>query len=93
MEAEIMGEPPGRGLVAMRCESCLGTGKVLRRSYPGNELYPYPCEVCGGTGFDHCCSGDCVNEAPVQVHPALRVIGDLTPILNDQNGQGLHKKA
>jgi len=52
----------------MRCETCLGSGRVLRRSYPSNELFPCPCEVCGGTGFDHCCSGDCaVND------PALRV--------------------
>jgi hypothetical protein len=33
-------------------------GFVLLRSYPGNELLPYPCRECGGTGFVHCCEGE-----------------------------------
>jgi hypothetical protein len=57
----------------VKCEACFGTGKFLRRSWPGNELLPYPCEVCGGTGFDHCCSGDsAANDPPAPVHSALR---------------------
>ena len=79
----------------MRCETCLGSGRVLCRSYPSNELFPCPCKVCGGTGFDHCCSGDCaVNDPLATVHPALRVIGDIRHIVKaPQNGEGLHKKA
>lgn len=30
------------------CPDCGGKGLVLRRSYPGNEIFPYPCETCGG---------------------------------------------
>jgi hypothetical protein len=42
----------------MKCEACHGRGVVLRRSYPGNELFPYPCEICGGSGLAHCCEGE-----------------------------------
>jgi len=72
----------------VRCEACFGTGHVLRRSWPGNELFPYPCEVCGGTGFDHCCSGDQACDASPPVHPALRVIGELRHLLKRDNPNG-----
>jgi len=59
----------------MICQSCSGTGYVKLRSYPGNELFPYPCEVCGGSGVDHCCSGDCaINDSPpVPVHRSFDI--------------------
>lgn len=41
----------------MKCEQCHGSGKRLLRSYPGNELFPYPCESCNGTGISSCCEG------------------------------------
>jgi hypothetical protein len=40
----------------MRCETCLGTGKLLSQEAP-----EVPCFTCGGTGFDHCCSGEVCN--------------------------------
>lgn len=74
----------------MNCSRCFGTGFVLRRSWPGNELLPYPCEADGCVaGIASCCdaAGSAGNVPDESVHPALRVIGDLTPILKDQNGQ------
>lgn len=41
----------------MVCDECFGTGYRLRRSYPGNERLPYPCQACGGTGITSCCEG------------------------------------
>ena len=77
----------------MLCDSCFGTGFVLRRSYPGNALAPYPCETCSSARLLHCCEGERPGNVPAEsVHPAMRVIGDLTPILKDQHDQGLHKK-
>ena len=40
------------------CPDCHGRGGVLRRSYPGNEQFCYPCETCQGYGITHCCDGD-----------------------------------
>jgi DnaJ-class molecular chaperone len=54
----------------MRCPDCHGIGYVLRRSFPGNELFPYPCETCGGCGFSHCCQGENVDRATPSPTPA-----------------------
>ncbi len=40
----------------MICPDCF-KGYVLRRSFPGNEVFPYPCETCGGSGVSYCCDG------------------------------------
>lgn len=56
----------------MICPSCFGTGYRFRRSYPGNELFPYPCESCGVRGVIHCCEGDRADEPPPPAHPAFR---------------------
>jgi len=71
----------------MRCESCHGTGLVLRRSWPGNELFPYPCEQCGGTKFSHCCEGDCAtnDSPPVPVHRSFDVFDVRRPHLDSAN--------
>lgn len=55
----------------MQCETCLGTGTVLLRTWPGAALQPYPCGDCGGSGLAHCCEGERPNEAQAQVHPVL----------------------
>jgi len=39
----------------MICERCDGTGLVY---FQGVSAPTRPCPVCGGTGRDHCCSGD-----------------------------------
>lgn len=46
----------------MICPTCSGDGFVK---------YPYPCNECGGSGRAPCCDG-ASNDAPSQVHPALR---------------------
>lgn len=54
----------------MRCDTCKGLGKmaVARHAYslPGAPLVwmTEPCPTCGGTGFDHCCSGDRAEPIP-----------------------------
>jgi DnaJ-class molecular chaperone len=51
----------------MICETCHGTGKVMRDSLPVSGVMPgdpdhggsiwEPCGDCGGCGFAHCCEG------------------------------------
>ena len=44
----------------MRCETCNGTGKMMGLDSSAGGAEPdLPCVTCGGTGVDHCCSGDC----------------------------------
>lgn len=48
----------------MRCEYCLGigevliddAGKIVTRLRDATMMIP--CPQCGGSGLDHCCSGD-----------------------------------
>jgi hypothetical protein len=57
----------------MMCPACYGTGYKELRSYPGNELFPYPCEVCESRGVIHCCEGDQANDPPVAAHRAFDI--------------------
>ncbi len=57
----------------MRCSTCHGTGRYLKTiTVPGKTdarlvkvaarhpplQFNMPCEMCGGTGFAHCCEGE-----------------------------------
>ncbi len=59
----------------MICPACHGRGYQNLRSYPGNEEFPYPCDVCESRGVVHCCEGDCASNdsPPVPVHRAFDV--------------------
>jgi len=56
------------------CPACFGTGYRKLRSYPGNEAFDYPCDVCESRGVVYCCEGEeCSNDPPVPMHQAFDI--------------------
>lgn len=72
----------------MICDLCDGQGLTLRPlGRKGRRLQPEPCPRCGGTGMDHCCSGD----QPSAYDEQERALNDLACMGQDcdrQEGEG-----
>jgi hypothetical protein len=41
-----------------RCQACQGLGFRYAQAFGPHQVLGQPCQVCGGSGWEHCCEGD-----------------------------------